>query len=77
MHSCDAEFVLWVFLFHFMPKNLHFACVHKVYRVRQRILTAFCLRTRPPVQFGDYELTGTKKYEGFPETSGCVLLYPR
>ena len=40
-----AEFVPWVFVLHFMPKDLHFACVHTVYRVRQRILTAYHYRT--------------------------------
>ena len=40
-----AEFVPSVFVLHFMPKNLHFACVHTVYRGRQRILRAYRHRT--------------------------------
>ena len=66
-----AEFVPGVFVLHFMPKDLHFVCVHIVYRVRQRILTFYHYRTlpffsaRPPVHFGDYELMGTKKIKCF------------
>ena len=55
-----ADIVSWVTVLHLMPKDLHFACVHTVYRVRQRILTAYHYRTlsvfffvffgaRPPV----------------------------
>ena len=36
-----AEFVPRVFFLHYIPKNLHFACVHTVYRMRYRILTAY------------------------------------
>ena len=61
-----AEFVPCVFVLHFMPTDLHFACAHTVYRVRQRISTAYSYRKlsffySPPVRFGDYELTGTKQ----------------
>ena len=41
MHCCVCNFVPWVFLLHIMPRDLHFACVHAVYRVRKRILTAY------------------------------------
>ena len=70
VHMVCAEFVPRVLVLHFMPTGWHFACVQTVYRVRQRILTAYQNRTRsffcifcarPPVNFGDYELTGTKK----------------
>ena len=43
MWSTDvcADLVPWVFVLHFMPKDLHFAYEHTVYRVRQRIFTAY------------------------------------
>ena len=40
-----AEFVPWVFVLHFMLRDLHLASVHRVYRVRQRILTGYHYRT--------------------------------
>ena len=43
MHSC--VFLPWLFVLHFMPKDLHFACVHTVYRMRQWIFTAYHYRT--------------------------------
>ena len=57
----------------FMPKGSHFAGIYTAYRERQRNLAAHHYRTflfflflfffsaRPPVHFGDHELTGTKK----------------
>ena len=39
-------FVLWVFVLHFMPKDLHFASIRTVYRVRQRVLTEYHYCTR-------------------------------
>ena len=42
--SCVSGFVPWVFVLHFMPKDLHFDCAHRVYRRRQRILTAYHCR---------------------------------
>ena len=66
-----AKFVPLVFVLHFMPTDLHFACAHTVYRVRQRISTAYSYRKlsffySPPVRFGDYELTGNKE-KSFPK----------
>ena len=47
MHSnaVCTEFVPRVFVLHFMPQDLHFACVHTLHTVRQRILTAYHYRT--------------------------------
>ena len=69
-----AEFVTWIVVLLFMPKGSHFAGIHTAYRWRQRNLTAhhyragfcFVLRARPPVHFGEHELTGTKKKERLP-----------
>ena len=61
-----SEFKPWIFVLNFMPKDLHFACVHTAYRVRQRILTTYhyhaisFFSARPPVHFGDCKLTETK-----------------
>ena len=67
-----AELVTYIAVLLFIPKGSHFAAIHTAYMERQRNVTAhhyrqlFFFSARPPVHFGDQELTGNKEKTGFP-----------